>query len=862
MSSSDHSQIVICFLFVSLFVGCIVTFLLSRYAPDLPYTVVLFIIGALFAVAFIKVTEHDLLKSSMEMWDNIEPELILYIFLPALLFGEAMTLNIHNVKGAIWPSVVLAGPGAVFGTFSMAAAVKYCLPYNWNWNLCFVFGAILCATDPVAVVALLKKAGAPSRLTYLIIGEALLNDGSALVLYNLLYTLIKNPSESFTAVDVVVYFVKVIFVSPLLGMAMAAVALFFLIIANRRLKEEDSVIQLAITICCAYLTFFIAEYEVGVSGVISCCAAGVFLAAFASPLILRPEAVHSVWSAFEWIGNTLIFTLAGVLIGSRVMDDIRGEDIGYVVVVFLLAMVLRVIMIIALYPFLKMLNRSYRFQDASFAIWGGLRGAVGMVLALSLLRSTQNGSTNISEYDAHHVFLFVGGVATLTLLCNATTSGWVLNWLGLLEDPQALETRVMLHYVKKRIRKQAVKLLEEQMKLRPHTVNPLIVMKFCSIFEHAVLSAAAPLEEIELPVLGEPPIPLLKRSTSGDQADEKREGSFKREASISEHFPERPSMRRLSFSDGAVLTINLPQSSGYEPFPDPSETLQTIIEERDDEILDEDLVAIPRRLSSTLSRKAVNKEVLCAIRRAFLSVLRVNYWKHIQSGRLPRNSHAARALLNSIDVGMDTIHTPGLQDWDAICDDISRLTQGEQLPVVDNVALSESGNLIEQNSAQDVQIDLYDHDILKSYQDSQLVYMLSSFIEAHEHAQLKIPFYLGESEVIDTPEEAIVVTESKSSVAKASHRLSGIDPRIISWQISKQVAKMILRCQEDLIEEFQEEGIITENHAEALLDELAKDYRRVQIETVSWEDRLTKLIGKIRTFLSRSVSVIVGRNDR
>ena len=164
----------------------------------------------------------------------------------------------------------------------------------------------------IAVVALLKKAGASNKLTYLIIGEALMNDGTALVLYNLLYGLIDAHSTGmFTAMDVLVYFVRVIFISPLLGGAFGAVAVACLSLANRRMKEEDTTIQMAITIVCAYLSFFSAERFFHVSGVISCCSAALVLARFAVPLFLRPETIHSIWAAFEWIGNTLIFILAG-----------------------------------------------------------------------------------------------------------------------------------------------------------------------------------------------------------------------------------------------------------------------------------------------------------------------------------------------------------------------------------------------------------------------------------------------------------------------------------------------------------------------------------------------------------------------
>jgi hypothetical protein len=77
--------------------------------------------------------------------------------------------------------VLLAGPGVVIGAVLMGVFAKFLLPYNWSWNLAMVFGSILSATDPVAVVALLKSAGASPKLTILIVGESLLNDGTAMV---------------------------------------------------------------------------------------------------------------------------------------------------------------------------------------------------------------------------------------------------------------------------------------------------------------------------------------------------------------------------------------------------------------------------------------------------------------------------------------------------------------------------------------------------------------------------------------------------------------------------------------------------------------------------------------------------------
>ena len=145
------------------------------------------------------------------------------------------------------------------------------------------------------MVALLKKAGASTKLTYLIIGEALINDGSALVLYNLFVGAVYKDSPHMTALDITNYFVRVIFISPLLGAAFGFAAVLILILANHHMSEEDTTVQVAITLCCAYLSFLIAEWYVGVSGVICCCSAALVLAAYANPLILHPHTMNRIW---------------------------------------------------------------------------------------------------------------------------------------------------------------------------------------------------------------------------------------------------------------------------------------------------------------------------------------------------------------------------------------------------------------------------------------------------------------------------------------------------------------------------------------------------------------------------------------
>ena len=164
------------FVFFALTVGSGILYICSRFDNVFPYSVVIFTFGVVMSiVADIIVAQQtgDPLTLATEQWIKIDPDVLLCAFLPALLFGEAMHLNFHQMKKAILPAALLAFPGAAFGAFVLAG---FCylpsFPIVWSWRLCFVVGAVLSATDPVSVVATLKGLSSSStstvKLTYLI----------------------------------------------------------------------------------------------------------------------------------------------------------------------------------------------------------------------------------------------------------------------------------------------------------------------------------------------------------------------------------------------------------------------------------------------------------------------------------------------------------------------------------------------------------------------------------------------------------------------------------------------------------------------------------------------------------------------
>ena len=129
----------------------------------MPYTAVMFITGAL--LGFISsLTLGNAIVESVRLWLGINGEVIILTFLPGLLFLDSYNINVYLFLQSFWQLVVFAVPMVLAGTSLTALIAYYIFPYGWSFDLSMTFGAILAATDPIAVVVLLNELGAPSRL--------------------------------------------------------------------------------------------------------------------------------------------------------------------------------------------------------------------------------------------------------------------------------------------------------------------------------------------------------------------------------------------------------------------------------------------------------------------------------------------------------------------------------------------------------------------------------------------------------------------------------------------------------------------------------------------------------------------------
>jgi len=305
-----------------------------------------------------------------------------------------------------------------------------------------MYGSIVSATDPVAVVALLKELGASKRLATMIEGESLLNDGTAMVVFLVLIDLVEG--NTLTAGEIIGMFVRLSFGGIILGM-LAGVILAQIL---SRL-HNDAVREMNATVFTSYILFYVAESTpLHVSGILAIVALGLYMTTSGKTQISAESAhtVHGVWGYIGFIAETVIFIISGVIMGVRATES---NTITYVDYLKLLGIYvglhfIRFFCIFASWPLLKRIGYGMSFKQVVLCSYAGLRGAVGLSLALMVCNSPK-----IPRTIQDLVLLHVAGVALLTLLINASTTGALVRYLGLASSSKIKEN--LLHGVAHRI---------------------------------------------------------------------------------------------------------------------------------------------------------------------------------------------------------------------------------------------------------------------------------------------------------------------------------------------------------------------------------------------------------------------------
>jgi len=339
----------------------------------LPFTVVLVLVGiglSALAAAYPQVLPalHNL---------EISSALIFYVFLPTLIFESAFNLDAWQLRENLGSVLVLAGPGLLLSTLIIGLMVGMATPIPFTAAL--LLGAILSATDPVAVVAVFRRLGAPQRLTVLVEGESLFNDATSLVLARLLLGVMLAGTVSDQvivqgAIDFVWVFVGGLGVGGLLG----------LLTGYTLGKVEDHFIEITLTTVLAYVSYLVAEEILHVSGVMATIAAGLTIGGWGRMKVsyaVRDYLEH-FWTYLAFLANALIF----LMVGLRVEVSALWATLGLLGCVVMALLVSRAAVIYGLMPFVTRLPRAEPINSAYQAVmfWGGLRGAIALAIVLSL----------------------------------------------------------------------------------------------------------------------------------------------------------------------------------------------------------------------------------------------------------------------------------------------------------------------------------------------------------------------------------------------------------------------------------------------------------------------------------------------
>lgn len=443
-SSSSNPTDAVIFVAICLVLGIACRQLLR--GTRVPYTVALLILGiALGSLEHGTSNKLGKIGDGIRLWANIDPNLLLAVFLPALLFESSFSMEVHQIKRCMVQMLILAGPGVLVSTFCLGSALKFTFPYDWSWKTSLLLGGLLSATDPVAVVALLKELGAGKKLSTIIEGESLMNDGTAIVVYQLFYQMVLGKSFNFGAV--VKFLTQVSLGAVGIGLAFGLASVLWLgFIFN------DTVIEITLTLAVSYIAYFTAQEGADVSGVLAVMTLGMFYAAVAKTAFKGDgqQSLHHFWEMVAYIANTLIFILSGVVIAEGVLgsNDIfknHGNSWGYLVLLYVYVQVSRIVVVGVSYPFLWYFGYGLDWKEAIILIWSGLRGAVALSLSLSVKRASDSSSYLSSETGTLFVF-FTGGIVFLTLIVNGSTTQFILHLLNM--DKLSEVKRRILDYTK------------------------------------------------------------------------------------------------------------------------------------------------------------------------------------------------------------------------------------------------------------------------------------------------------------------------------------------------------------------------------------------------------------------------------
>ncbi|WP_281981041.1 cation:proton antiporter [Thalassorhabdomicrobium marinisediminis] len=352
----------------------------------------------------------------------IRSNVFLYVFLPTLVFQVTLGLNLRRMADDWVPILVLAVVAVFVATFVVGYSLA--LVSSLSLAAALLVGAIVSTTDPSAVVSIFRSISAPRRLARIIEGESLLNDAAAIALAALFLDYVKAGVPDPSVQSALARLPVLLLGGVVTGWVAARIAIWIMALFAR---YELAVISVSIAL--PYLAYITAEQSIGASGVIAVVVAAMTLQ-LTGPRRLPPTTwanLRDVWDLLAHWAGALIFVLAALLI-PRMLETVGLSDLALIFVVVAAAIAARAVILYLLLPLLTrmglspVVERPYRVA----ILWGGLRGAVTLSLALAVTESAL-----VPADIKRQVAILATGFTLFTLLVQGTTLRSVIGWLGL-----------------------------------------------------------------------------------------------------------------------------------------------------------------------------------------------------------------------------------------------------------------------------------------------------------------------------------------------------------------------------------------------------------------------------------------------
>lgn len=340
---------------------------------------------------------------------DLQPEIVLFAFLPPLLFDAAFRTDARELRRYLRPVLLLAIPGVIVSTFIVGGIVWLAL--GIPLAVALLFGSIVATTDPVAVIAILKEMSLPARLIAIPEAESLINDGTAITLYSGISGILDTGSADPSGL--VLLFLREV------GGGLIVGAILGFVCAQLSSTARDHLIDMMLSVVLAYGSYLIAD-NLNASGALACVAAGIVQGTYGRSIGMTDETgelLNNLWEFLGFFANAVLFLLIGLNV------DLHGltENAGAVAVAVISVLAARFVVVEGV-NLLSASKNPTPFRERILLTWSGLRGAVTIALALGLPQETPE-----RELLIHMAF----GVVLFTLVVQGLSLPLIVKGLGL-----------------------------------------------------------------------------------------------------------------------------------------------------------------------------------------------------------------------------------------------------------------------------------------------------------------------------------------------------------------------------------------------------------------------------------------------